>query len=154
MLVNSSGSSSSSTIELDQSDNRLTEAVMASNDYIGFYDTSSGLQSKTLISDMPGWQLFINSSLGDTVKAGDIINFANGENITFNYDANTNTVSADAVGQSVDLYINDVLVESDINALNLKEDAGIHLEYNGSGEVVVSSTNAAFDGLRTGGIVT
>lgn len=96
LMVNGDNSSSASEIELDQNDNKLTLATVASDDYIGFYDVSESLQSKTLFSDIVSWKLNVNDVYKEDIKLFDSLNFKALDNVSVSYDTATNTISIGA----------------------------------------------------------
>lgn len=101
LMVNGGSTSSASTIELDQNDSKLVEAVSESTDYIGFYDVSTGLQSKTTIggtNGFPGWLLNVGGVNEDEIHPKDILNFEAGANIVLEYTDNTNTLTIASSG--------------------------------------------------------
>lgn len=98
LMVNGGNSSSASSIELDQNDNKLTLATPIWTDYIGFYDESTGLQSKTRLHDIPGWYVKVNGGNGDEISIGSAVNFEQGTGIVLDYDTVLNTLKISASG--------------------------------------------------------
>lgn len=74
LMVNGGNTASSNTIELDQNDDKLIEAIADIGDYIGFWDVSAGVQSKTQLAALPGWTLETPTD-SKIVNLGDIIRF-------------------------------------------------------------------------------
>lgn len=93
LMVNAGSTSSAATIELDQNDSKLATDVISSDDYIGFWDVSASLQKKTTVANLPGWNINLNGVLQESIKLGDTLNFADGNNINLIYSPLTNTLS-------------------------------------------------------------
>jgi len=97
LMVNGGSTSSASTIELDQNDDKLVSASPIPTDYIGFYDRSTGLQSKTAINSLPGWGLYLNGLVQESVSPGNIVNFVAGSGIDLTYSVSTNALTINSV---------------------------------------------------------
>jgi len=90
LMVNGGSTSSASIIELDQNDNKLPENVPAITDWIGFYDESKGIQSKSRMGFLPGWDIWVNSIFQEEISPGDKVDFKAEGNIELEYSINTN----------------------------------------------------------------
>lgn len=138
LMVNGGSTSSAAIIELDQNDNKLTTATPEITDYIGFWDVSGSLQSKTLIGDLPGWDLYVNSSFKESINPGQDVNFVAGTGISLAYNNLTNSLTINgSSGASLDLYTQDVLREESISILNITS-PNIGINYSSPGEVILS----------------
>jgi hypothetical protein len=97
-MVNGGSTSSASSIELDVNDNKLTEATIASGDYIGFYDITDGVQKKTTLANLPGWNLYLNGVSQEAVKLSDTLDFVAGTDMQLVYNSTTNELTVNYVG--------------------------------------------------------
>ena len=147
--VDGGDSSSASSIAITQNDSKLPESTPISTDSIGFSDGTT--QSKTELGNLPGWDFTVNGSSEQEVKIGSSVGVAEGANITLTYDAGEVTI--DAAATAVDLYMNGELVNAGTPIIDISQGDGINLEYNEVGQVVVTSTAALSNGLRSGGSV-
>lgn len=136
LMVNGGSTSSAAIIELDQNDNKLTSATPEITDYIGFWDVSESLQSKTLIGNLPGWDLYVNSSLQESIQAGDRVDFVAGTGIELNYNLSTNALTIENTKQ-IDLYTNGALREEGISILDISS-SNIGISYTSPGKVSLS----------------
>jgi len=96
MMVNGGSTSSASTIELDQNDYKLTESTPVVTDYIGFYDVSTGTQSRTLMSFLPGWNIEVDGIFQEEIGPGASLNFDAGSGIVLSYNDALNTLTIDS----------------------------------------------------------
>lgn len=136
LMVNGGNTSSAAIIELDQNDSKLTSATPTISDYIGFWDESASLQSKTLIGNLPGWDLYVNSALKESIQAGDKIDFVAGTDIGLIYNLSTNALTIENTKQ-IDLYTNGALREADISILDISS-SNIGIHYTSPGKVTLS----------------
>jgi len=98
LMVNGGSTSSASSIELDANDNKLTEATIASGDYIGFYDITDGIQKKTTLANLPGWNLYLNGVSQEAIKLSDTLDFVAGTDMQLLYNSTTNELTVNYVG--------------------------------------------------------
>lgn len=99
LMVNGGSTSSAATIELDQNDLKLPSATPVVSDYIGFYDQTTDLQSKTQIGSLPGWKVSANS-ISEEIGPGDTLTFVEGSGIDLSYSTATNELTITSTGGS------------------------------------------------------
>ena len=63
---------------------------------IGFYDISTGIQSKTTLESIPGWNLEVDTVTKEQIQIGDNLNFESGTNMLISYDIPSNTLKVDS----------------------------------------------------------
>lgn len=159
LMVNDGNTSSAAIIELDQNDNKLTLATPALTDYIGFYDVSESLQSKNTLSNIPSWDLNVNSVLKSSLKLGSTLNIAEGAGINLQYSSGTLTISSEGssgggcsqlvadlgtvsggtVNLDMNVYTSAIITLSSGGTINLSLD---NLEEGDTGHIEVTHTGA------------
>lgn len=98
LMVNDGSTSSASTIEIDQNDDKLPVATPALSDYIGFYDVSLSKQSKNTLQNIPSWDLYVNSALQSNLKLGSSLTINEGAGINLQYSSGILTISSEGSG--------------------------------------------------------
>jgi hypothetical protein len=149
--VNGGNTSSASTILLNQNDNKLTTATAKVTDYIGFYNTTTGQQSKTPIANLPGWFVYVNGVSKEEINGGEIINFVAGTGMSIAYDVSTNALTF-ATGSST---LEDIAFEfADLTGDAQQYTLDIKATFNYTIQNTILEADSALSGTVSGGATT